>query len=481
MIIRRFAKRINNRKDLVNKISSITGLASRYTGVPSLAYEIGNFVVEKDGTLAVTMTEDGREGAVILALRADGIIGEEIRAPKTAAEIEAAEIASIIQTAHSVEADSSENEQEEQEAAVDEFVPVNDEKDEDDFSSIGIEDWEPEDEKTEQAKQPSELQQPVAEEPQQFFEVLEEQEIEPQQFAGEFTDEEDDAVNDSVKGEADETTDESTETSTTVRSMRTARTSSEATVADVDEADKEAPNFAVSFPLSKHTPTSIINLVCMIYSRGPLLSKATGGFFSASKELADALLDHGTFLRTKDVVRFINEYAASLSDKHSGTANPAEIAEGESLVGLRFNEDAGTVIFDGFASLLGVPSPDSSHIKAFTALATAMNKMAQKQKRIQAKTVNDANEKYALRIWLVRLDMNGDDHKEDRKILMENLTGHTAFRTDAEKEKWTKRQLAKKLALKEQKRLAKEQSTATDAQSLAGIDDSVDEDSILAD
>ena len=84
-----------------------------------------------------------------------------------------------------------------------------------------------------------------------------------------------------------------------------------------------------------------------------------------------------------------------------------------------------------------------------------MNKMAQKQKRIQVKTVNDMNEKYALRIWLVRLDMNGDEHKDDRKILMENLTGHTAFRTDAEREKWTKRQLAKKQALKEeQKRLA---------------------------
>ena len=40
-----------------------------------MAYQIGNFVVEKDGTLVVTMTQDGREGAVILALKADGMIG----------------------------------------------------------------------------------------------------------------------------------------------------------------------------------------------------------------------------------------------------------------------------------------------------------------------------------------------------------------------------------------------------------------------
>ena len=75
--------------------------------------------------------------------------------------------------------------------------------------------------------------------------------------------------------------------------------------------------------------------------------------------------------------------------------------------------------------------------------------MALTQKRVQAKKVDETNEKYALRIWLVRLNLNGDECKEDRKILMEKLTGHTAFRTEAEKEKWTKRQLVKKMVLKE--------------------------------
>ena len=61
--IRRFTKNINNRKDLVKKISSITGIASRYTGMPSMAYQIGNFTIEKDGTLVVTMMEDSRESS----------------------------------------------------------------------------------------------------------------------------------------------------------------------------------------------------------------------------------------------------------------------------------------------------------------------------------------------------------------------------------------------------------------------------------
>ena len=59
-MIRRFSKSIDNRKDLAKKIASITGIASHYAGMPSMAYQIGSFVVEKDGTLGVTMTEDGR-------------------------------------------------------------------------------------------------------------------------------------------------------------------------------------------------------------------------------------------------------------------------------------------------------------------------------------------------------------------------------------------------------------------------------------
>ena len=502
MTIRRFAKNIENRKDLVKKISSITGIASRYTGMPKAAYEIGAFTVEKDGTLAVTVNEEGgNEGGVILALKADGMIGEEIITadqtvtPETTETTdeqtasEAATTSTVSEVTHSDDeeageadndpayssvADIDEDDIDEEnideadrpaaeledtesgQSAIAEFVPVSDD---DDFSSIGIEDWEPEDEpQTEQAdeltepsnqedanaEQVSELQQSVTEEPQSSIEELEEQEIEPQQYADleelESWEEPQNLPEDETVADNDpELMAEATET---------------ATSDEADESDSDDQSLAVSFPIHQHTPTSIINLVCMIHSRGPLLSKATGGHFSASMELANALLDHGSFSKNRDVVNFINEFSASHSDKHAGEMAKTEDAAEErgGLIGLSFDEDAWRVVFDGFPASL-----DHAHIKAFTNLATAMNKMAQKQKRIQAKTVNDSNEKYALRIWLVRLDMNGNEHKEDRKILMENLTGHTAFRTDAEKEKWMKRQLAKKLELKEQKRQAEQE------------------------
>ena len=516
--IRRFTKNIENRKDLVKKISSITGIASRYTGMPKASYEIGNFVVEKDGTLAVKMTEDGNEGAVILALKADSMIGEEIIPSTTEATTPSTQTAqtddqtteTTAQLTHSEDEEAGEadndpayssvediDEEETDEpgqtdssvadtetgqrTVISEFVPVNDD---DDFSTIGIEDWEPEeaeeadqagqtdeqtDEEDAQSEQASELQQPVTEEHQSSIEELEEQEIEPQQYA-DLEELESWEESDIHQNLADETVADNNESDGEQADDATdSEADSNSDEGDSDEGDDTS--LAISFPIHQHTPTSIINLICMIHSRGPLLSKATGGHFGASKELADALLDHGTFNKNRDVVGFINNYLASSnsgnsagnsgnSDKHADRDEGTEGRGG--LIGLTFDEDEWRVVFDGFPA-----SFDPDHIKAFTNLATAMNKMAQKQKRIQAKTVNDSNEKYALRIWLVRLDMNGDEHKEDRKILMENLTGHTAFRTDAEKEKWMKRQLAKKMELKEQKEEQKKLAEQERRQELA--------------
>ena len=529
-MIRRFAKNIENRKDLVKKISSITGIASRYTGMPKASYEIGNFTVEKDGTLAVTVNEEGgNEGAVILALKADSVIGEEIQptpaheaieatASITASEITEATEVETVQLTHSDDEEAGEADNDPayssvedideeqtdspvadteigQQTAISEFVPVNDD---DDFSTIGIEDWEPEeaeeaeqtseqtelsnqtDEEDANAEQASELQQPVTEEHQQGIEELDEQEIEPQQYADL---EELESWEEPQNLPEDETVADNDSASMVETTANMANTATSDETDETDEADSDDQSLAVSFPIHQHTPTSLINLVCMIHSRGPLLSKATGGHFGASKELADALLDHGSFSKNRDVVGFINNYLASHSpdnksatgnsDKHAGgAADTAEIDAG-GLTGLTFDEDAWRVVFDGFPAML-----DPAHIKTFTNLATAMNKMAQKQKRIQAKTVNDSNEKYALRIWLVRLDMNGDEHKEDRKILMENLTGHTAFRTDAEKEKWMKRQLAKKLELKEQKEEQKKLAAQERRQELEAAEQAHDHETV---
>ncbi|MCD7756831.1 MAG: hypothetical protein LUH45_01475 [Clostridiales bacterium] len=106
------------------------------------------------------------------------------------------------------------------------------------------------------------------------------------------------------------------------------------------------------------------------------------------------------------------------------------------------------VTFHGFPIDSEAADGDADHVKACTDLVALMNRMALSQKRIQAKKVNVENEKYAMRIWLVRMGMGGAEYKQTRAILMENLGGNGAFRTEADAEKFKAKQKAKREAKK---------------------------------
>ena len=213
----------------------------------------------------------------------------------------------------------------------------------------------------------------------------------------------------------------------------------EETTEEAEEQDAEEPaeaenafpiDTSVSFPLSQHSSTSLINLVCTIYSRGAILSKATDGKFHADKELVDAL-QSAKLYTAQSVLDFLAEW------------------DGKPMVGIVFTEDK--VAFTGFTGV-----QDAEHVRTFTRLAAVINKAAITQKRVIAKEVDMTNEKYALRNWLIRLGMDGEEYKADRKILMENLTGHVAFRTKADEEKWKARQQEKRDALRAAKAAAAE-------------------------
>jgi hypothetical protein len=75
-----------------------------------------------------------------------------------------------------------------------------------------------------------------------------------------------------------------------------------------------------------------------------------------------------------------------------------------------------------------------------------MVRTAREQKRISPTETIEENEKYYMRVWLVRLGFDGKGCKETRKMLLENLKGHTAFRTEADRQKWNDRQKARKAA-----------------------------------
>ena len=73
-------------------------------------------------------------------------------------------------------------------------------------------------------------------------------------------------------------------------------------------------------------------------------------------------------------------------------------------------------------------------VRAYTDFISKLCEMAQKQKRAVAKEKAVENEKYAFRCFLLRLGMIGDDYKTSRRILLQNLTGSSAFKSGHRKE-----------------------------------------------
>ena len=373
--MKKFEKNIDDRKVLVARLSELTGLDSHYTRVPRCAYEVGDFTVEKDGRLTV---EDGADEGILETLASEGLIGVCIEESAPAAQ------EPVTEGVHAEE----------------QPLPID----------LGTEDW-----GNEEWEDDGGATEATQEEEQEIWHP------ETDIFARE-----------TETAEVTEETTTETEEATDSAQVPDAESMQEADepVENADAVDERTGlsfplDAQISFPLSRHTVASLTNLICMIHTRGPLLSKATRGNFYADKDLVDDILDRHTFTRPAELIGFVQDW--------TGSENPLE--------GISFDEEK--VTFDGFTEV-----KDAEHLRTFMKLAAAMNKMAQTQKRVQAKETNDSNEKYSLRTWLLRLGMNGPDYKEERKILMEHLTGHAAFRTKADEEKWKMRQQAKKLALK---------------------------------
>ena len=190
----------------------------------------------------------------------------------------------------------------------------------------------------------------------------------------------------------------------------------------------EPVELTVSLPTARHTGNTLRNLVNLIYTRAGLINKALGTNFSADQGLVDALAECEGLSTVGGFTKVVEAY-----EEENGSA---------------LTRIAITVETITFSSLPAKDNPEM--IRVFTELAAKMNQQALDQKRIQAKAVNEENEKYALRTWLTRLGMNGPEYKETRRILMKNLSGNAAFRTDADKQRWMERQAEKRAAAAEE-------------------------------
>lgn len=379
--MKKYQSLVQDKKKLIRKVEAIVGCRAAYTYVPRCAYQVENLFIEKDGNLTTENEEATKE--IIARLQAEGLIGEEMPEEAAPARVR------IIRASRNAPDIS-------QPTNTNYFEPV-------------TETWQPE--VTSEEAQENENSR-AWEFPSFTIPVRRTEEAEQMQSIQEST---------ADSGEAEEEKQNTAVGSENAEETSEHETFEEESIEVETQEDTGFPMDAkISFPLSKHTGTSMINLINTIYSRGSLLSKATAGEFHCNEEFIKELGFENGLYQPEQVMAFIKDY---------------EELHGRVMSGLIFTDKQ--VIFDGFKAV-----PDEEHLKSFTVLAEKINKMCILQNRVQAKEVDESNERYALRTWLNRLGMKGMEYKVARKHLMEHLSGHTAFRTKEEEER------AKQKALK---------------------------------
>lgn len=382
----KFELNVAERKTLAKRIEELTGIHPYYTKAPLYSYDIGSYTIDRDGNLLVE--PENADAELLTTLLNEGLIrgGESIES--TDGQPEDTELTADTDEEPVTEAETEEMETEETEQMTEAEPEVLDEQESEDADTA--EENEPAEDESEEAAEPDNTaeDEPDAEEP-----------------------------------ESDEQP-------------------------EAEDQPEEVPlDLELAFPVSQHNGVTLRNLVNLLYSRGKLIGKATGGHFHVEEGLVEKLKDDSCTFAIMNFINAVSDY---------------ETEHGAALEGLKITTEK--VTFTGFPT-----APDHEHLTAFAQLAVLMNQQAISQKRIQAKDVNDENEKYALRTWLLRLGMNGPDFKETRKILMEKLSGHAAFRTDEEAQKFLAREKAKRDALKAAKQAAQEGS-ASAGETIASAD-----------
>lgn len=121
---------------------------------------------------------------------------------------------------------------------------------------------------------------------------------------------------------------------------------------------------------------------------------------------------------------FTDEAIANLKHLVESKATLIKKALGAKNLTITVEDDK--ISFPWFA---GFPAPDE--ISAYAKFIGKLCGMAKTQKRVTAKDKNVDNDKYAFRCFLLRLGFIGVEYKADRKILLKNLTGSSAFKGGA--------------------------------------------------
>lgn len=154
-----------------------------------------------------------------------------------------------------------------------------------------------------------------------------------------------------------------------------------------------------NIPLNEADKKTVVNFVNTLYSRQYLINRSVG---MTAIDISE---------------NFVNE----ITDR--------EISEidFDKIKGFRISGDS--IVFT-YPNING-----GEKLKAYITMICMAFAKARECQRVRAKLIKPENEKYYMRTWLIRIGLVGKGGAETRKILLQNLKGHSAFRTEAEIEK----------------------------------------------
>lgn len=176
-----------------------------------------------------------------------------------------------------------------------------------------------------------------------------------------------------------------------------------------DWLDEGFEQFMVSIPIMDLTGSQLTSIVNMVRSKQYLLNRVMRGeLYAISPD-------------------FIQELKNSAPQSQGDFFALYDALPENSCKGLLFGE--------GRVSFMFNLDEDPDRVKAFTELAACIVAASKQAKRVSAIETISENEKFYLRAWLVRIGMGDADYKQSRRLLLEGLKGHTAFKTEEQKER----------------------------------------------
>jgi len=95
------------------------------------------------------------------------------------------------------------------------------------------------------------------------------------------------------------------------------------------------------------------------------------------------------------------------------------------------------------------PEPDADAFVTYARLIDSLCEMARSAKRVTATDHPVESERYAMRCFLIRLGFTGPECKKMRNLLLRNLSGSSAFRTQADAEAFIQKLKERRTAKKE--------------------------------